>query len=46
MNATVPATTLTADTASAACGANAVAITAVTSGPRMKMSSISTESSA
>ena len=46
VKAMVPTTTLTADTISAACGASAVAISAVTSGPRTKISSIITESSA
>ena len=46
VKATVPTMTLTADTISATGGASAVAISAVTSGPRMKISSIITESSA
>ncbi len=46
VNVRVPAITLTAETISAAGGESTVAITAVSSGPRTKISSISTESSA
>jgi hypothetical protein len=46
VKAIVPSITLAAETISAAAGDISAAITAVSSGPRMKISSISTESSA
>ena len=46
VNVTVPTTTLTAETTSAAGGESTVATTAVSSGPSTKISSIITESSA
>ena len=46
MKTTVPTITLTAEMTSAAGGESTLAISAVTSGPAMKISSISTESSA
>ena len=46
VNSSVPAITLTAETISATCGATSAVSRPVSSGPRMKISSISTESSA
>ena len=46
VNQIVPAMTLAAETISALAGETPAASTAVSSGPRMKISSISTESSA
>ena len=46
VKATVPAMTLAAESTSAAGGVSTVATSAVTSGPAMKINSISTESSA